>query len=43
VFVPRSAGDVGKLLAGLVLWPATIGVRGGQVHVMALQETAGGA
>ena len=38
LFLPRSASDLVKLLAGLVFWPLTVGVRGGQVHVFALRS-----
>ena len=42
LFVPRSASDLKKLLAGLALWPVTVGVDGGQIHVFML-EPAGAA
>ena len=38
LFWPGSASDLVKLCVGLVTWPFTVGVRGGQVHVFALQQ-----
>lgn len=40
LFVPRSLSDLTKLGVGLVLWPVTLGVRGGQVHIFALRRPA---
>ena len=37
-FVPRSKSDLVKLLVGLLAWPLTLGVRGGQIHIYALQK-----
>ncbi|NIA21256.1 MAG: methyltransferase domain-containing protein [Anaerolineaceae bacterium] len=37
LFVPRNFSELTKLVAGLLAWPLTIGVRGGQVHLFALR------
>ncbi|NLX57815.1 MAG: class I SAM-dependent methyltransferase [Phycisphaerae bacterium] len=37
LFVPRNASELTKLAVGLLAWPLTLGVRGGQVHVFALR------
>ncbi len=43
LFIPRSQSDLVKLFVGLALWPLTIGVRGGQVHIFALRRPVGAA
>lgn len=37
LFVPHNFSELTKLVVGLLAWPLTIGVRGGQVHLFVLR------
>ena len=37
LLLPRNCSELTKLVVGLLAWPLTIGVRGGQVHLFVLQ------
>ena len=42
LFVPRNCSELTKLVVGLLAWPLTVGVRGGQVHLFVLQPQSQG-
>jgi SAM-dependent methyltransferase len=41
LFLPQNVSELTKLAVGLLAWPLTPGVRGGQVHVFALRAAPG--